>query len=61
MVLHQNRWDYGSGHCAPLGFDLSLGLVPNHVMSILGNGGEDPHCMQGCHTWGLGTSLRKLH
>jgi hypothetical protein len=44
--------------CAPLlvGLCSSLGLVPNHVVLVLGNEGGGPH-MQGRHTWGLGIVL----
>ena len=48
--------------CAPLlvGLWSSLGLVPNYVVSFLGNEGGGPHHMQGRHTRGLEIGLRKL-
>jgi hypothetical protein len=52
--------------CAPLSIGLwsSLGLVPNCVVPVLGNEGENegggPHHIQGRHTHGLYIGLKKL-
>lgn len=41
-------------------FDVSLGLVPNYIVSVLGNECGGPQHVQGHHTWDLGIKSRKI-